>query len=89
MIRKSGMPSTVAHVSSTISHLVRGLSILFNQTRHRRPISFPRPCNKQREDGMMPPSCCRLLSRTRSLAADVLEERIDAETSDHFATGED
>ena len=36
----------------------------------------------------MPPSYCLLLSKTRVLAADVLGERIDAETCDGFATGE-
>jgi hypothetical protein len=60
-----------------------------NQALQRRPISFSHPCNKWWNDGMMPPSCCLLLSRTRSLADYVWGERIDAETSDGVAAGED
>jgi hypothetical protein len=37
----------------------------------------------------MPPPCCLLLSRTNSLAAYVVGERIDAETRDGVTTGED
>ena len=37
----------------------------------------------------MPPFCCLLLSKTRSPADYVLGERIDAETCDGFAAGED
>jgi hypothetical protein len=36
----------------------------------------------------MPPAYCFLLSRTRSLVADMVGERIDAETCDSFAAGE-
>jgi hypothetical protein len=38
---------------------------------------------------MMPPLSCLFMSRTNSLAAYVLGERIDAETCDGIAAGED
>ena len=37
----------------------------------------------------MPPSCCLVLWTTRYLVAHVVGERIDAETCDGFAAGED
>jgi hypothetical protein len=37
----------------------------------------------------MPPLCCLLLSKSKSLAAYVVGERIDAETCDGVTTGED
>ena len=51
--------------------------------------SISRPCRKRWKDDMMPAPCCFLLSQTRSLAAYMVGECIDAETCDGVATGED
>lgn len=51
--------------------------------------SLPPPsCHKPRKDGMMPPSFCVCLVKTRCLIVDVVGERIDAETCDGFEAGE-
>jgi hypothetical protein len=89
MTERQGIPARGAYLVSTIAHLVRGVGIFFDQTREKRLISFLPACNKQRKNAMMPPPCCRFLSKTDSLAAYVVGERIDAETCDGVTAGED
>ena len=65
-----------------------GLSVLFSHpsTEAQSPISCP--CNKWLKGGMIPPTCCLLLSKMRSLVAYMAGELINAETCDGVAARE-
>ncbi len=91
------MKSVVYDVSHIIYHFPsrQGIERFVRSVRLKSASTATSPCNRLWKDGMMPPSCCPLLSMMRvvwqciAYRVWVEGERIDAETCDGIAAGED